>query len=131
MYFLVDHPVPPFLTLAGDSKGPCVNVGVPTVNGAPIFIGEQETRSILKAFGWPAPETHAEIVAERDAAVEKAAASEAELLVARDQIAALELLLRIRQQAADPVEHPDPTPDPEPNPEPEPVVEAGRKRRFR
>ena len=97
MYQLVDHPAAPFTTLAGETKGPCVNVGVPTVNGAPIYIGQQETRSILKAFGWAAPETHADAIADRDAALARVEALEAELAETHEQIAAYEQIVRIRQ----------------------------------
>lgn len=93
MYQVVDHPLAPFTTLAGDTKGPCVNVGVPTVNGAPIYVGEHETRSILKAFGWPAPEAHAEMAAERDAAVARVAEVEQRLVAALEQVAAYELIV--------------------------------------
>lgn len=95
MYQLVDHPLQPFTTVAGDTKGPCVNLGVPTVHGAPIYIGQQETRSVMKAFGWPAPEAHAEMQAERDAAVEQAETLQAELVEAREQVAALELVVEM------------------------------------
>lgn len=71
-----------------------MNVGVPTVNGAPIYVGEQETRSILKAFGWPRPEQYAEVEAQRDAAVARVAQLEEELERAVEQIGALELVVR-------------------------------------
>lgn len=101
MYHLCDHPLAPFTTIAGSTKGPCVNVGVPTVHGSPIFVGEQETRSILKALGWPVPETCAAAVFERDEAAGRVSVLEDELAQARDQIAALELLLGIRKDPAE------------------------------
>lgn len=97
MYSLEAHPSAPFTTLAGETKGPCVNVGVATVNGAPIYVGQQETRSILKAFGWPAPEAYAEVVAERDAAVGQANSLSVKLDEACDQIAALEVVIGLRR----------------------------------
>jgi hypothetical protein len=93
LYTVVDHPLAPFTTLAGETKGPCVNVGVPTVHGAPIYVGQQETRSILKAFGWPTPETVEAAVVERDAAVAKADELAGKLAKAASRIAALELVL--------------------------------------
>jgi len=104
VYNVVDHPAAPFTTLAGSTKGPCVNVGVPMVQGAPVYVGEQETRSILKAFGWPAPETHAEVVAQRDAAIAQADALSAKMAEACEQIAALELLAGIRERQQEPAE---------------------------
>lgn len=105
MYNVVAHPLAPFTTLAGDTKGPCVNVGVPTVNGAPIYVGQQETRSILKAFGWPAPEKYEKAVAERDAARAQADVLAGKLDEARDKIAALEAVVRsLYGPVADPVE---------------------------
>jgi len=100
MYNVVDHPAAPFTTIAGSTKGPCVNVGVPTVHGAPIYVGEQETRSILKAFGWPAPETHAEAVAARDAATALVDELAAKLAEAGKRIAALELILHPQETTA-------------------------------
>ena len=97
MYQLCDHPAAPFTTLAGETKGPCVNVGVPTVHGAPIYVGQQETRSILKAFGWPAPETHEQVVAERDAAVAAADELASKLDEACKQIEALQVVAGMRQ----------------------------------
>lgn len=102
MYQLCDHPAAPFTTLAGDTKGPCVNVGVPTVNGAPIYVGQQETRSILKVFGWPAPETHEQVVAERDAALAVADELASKLDEACKQIDALKVVAGIVQ--SEPVE---------------------------
>lgn len=93
MYQLVDHPAAPFTTLAGSTKGPCVNVGVAMVQDAPTYVGEQELRSILKAFGWPAPEAHADAVAARDAAVAQADMLAGKLDEACQRVAALELVL--------------------------------------
>ena len=104
MYIVVDHPAAPFTTLAGSTKGPCVNVGVPMVQGAPVYVGEQETRSILKAFGWPAPETVEAAIAERDAAIAQADALSAKMAEACEQIAALELLAGIRERQQEPAE---------------------------
>lgn len=102
MYQVVDHPVAPFTTLAGETKGPCVNVGVPTVNGAPVFIGQQETRSILKAFGWPSPDAYEEVVAERNAARAQADTLASKLNEACERIAALEVVAGLHRP--DPVE---------------------------
>jgi hypothetical protein len=99
VYHLVDHPLAPFTTLAGESKGPCINVGVPTVHGAPIFVGQQETRSILKAFGWPSPEAYADVAAERDVAVAQADVLAMKLAEACEQIAALEIVAGMRRSA--------------------------------
>jgi len=102
MYQLCDHPAAPFTTLAGETKGPCVNAGVPTVHGAPIYVGQQETRSILKAFGWPAPEMHEAVIAERDVAVAQADELAAKLDEACRQIDALKVVAGIVQ--SEPVE---------------------------
>lgn len=100
MYQLVDHPAAPFTTLAGATKGPCVHTGVSAVQGAPIYVGEQELRSILKAFRWPAPEAHAEAVAALEAARADTARLETELADAHDRLATLERAIHIRQSAA-------------------------------
>ena len=102
MYQLCDHPAAPFTTLAGDTKGPCVNTGVPTVNGAPVYVGQQETRSIMKAFGWPAPEMHEAVVAERDAVVARADELQAKLADALDQLAAFEVIVKMHDRTAAP-----------------------------
>src|SRR5581483_3792526 len=94
MYQLVDNPAAPFLTLAGDTKGPCVNVGVATVHGAPIYVGEPELRSIMKEFGWPSPEAHADLQAERDAAVQQADVLAGKLDEACRRLDAFEVLLK-------------------------------------
>lgn len=98
MYTLVQHPPVPFTTLMGSTRGPAVFIGRDR-SERNLYVGEPETRGILKAFGWPMPETHARVKAERDQLAADVVTLEAELAEARDVIASYEQVVQVAKPA--------------------------------
>ena len=116
MYQLVANPEQPWTTIGGSTKGPCVYVGYPVVQGAPVLVGEQETRSILKTLGWPQPEQHAELAAELAEVKARLAETETRLAEAIEHVNVLERALDWK-----------PKPAPAPKPEPKPAKATAGK----
>lgn len=76
-YVMVKTIPRPCMTVSGKTVGPAVMLGRSRIPvGGGVYLHETELRGALRAFGWPAPETHEKTLAELEQArVDLAAAA--------------------------------------------------------